>query len=414
MHSLIKKDKQIKKFCYYGFFKNLRFFEPYLLIYLLTLGYSLFTIGLLFAFREIIVYLFEIPSGMIADHYGKKKELLLCFIFYIISFISFYLSSKGSIMIAMLFFGLGEAFRSGTHKAMIISYLEQKKWNTEKTFVYGRTRSYSLLGSAISSLLSIIFIINFENLRGIFLIAIIPYFLDFLLILSYPPSLDEGSGEKLTLKEFKNLGVGHIKSLKNNKELKKIMLSSAFYDSIFKSIKDYIQPIILVLIVSKGMMQFNSFTDDMTKKVILGVMYFIFYMFSSQVSKNVYRITRIFSASNLFNALFLYSSVVSGLLMIFILKDNILGISICFLLFYVMKDGRRPLFVELSSHFMNKNERATMLSIESQFKALLTIILGPLFGFIADSYKIENLFILISIMYFILYVVFKNKNEEEL
>jgi len=31
----IKKDFQVKKFCYYGFLKNLRFFEPYLYIYLL-------------------------------------------------------------------------------------------------------------------------------------------------------------------------------------------------------------------------------------------------------------------------------------------------------------------------------------------------------------------------------------------
>lgn len=32
----------------------------------------------------------------------------------------------GLISVGMLFFGLGEAFRSGTHKAMIYSYLEKK------------------------------------------------------------------------------------------------------------------------------------------------------------------------------------------------------------------------------------------------------------------------------------------------
>ena len=73
---LMKADAQIKKFCLYGFFKNLTFFEPYLLIYLMGLGLSLFEVGLLFAIREAITYVFEVPSGIIADHYGKKKELL--------------------------------------------------------------------------------------------------------------------------------------------------------------------------------------------------------------------------------------------------------------------------------------------------------------------------------------------------
>ena len=44
----IKKDKQIWKFCAYGFLKNLQFFEPYLFIYLLGKGMNLFDIGILF------------------------------------------------------------------------------------------------------------------------------------------------------------------------------------------------------------------------------------------------------------------------------------------------------------------------------------------------------------------------------
>jgi len=405
MHDKIKQDKQIIKFCFYGFFKNLKFFEPYLLVYLISLGHSLFTIGSLFAFREIIVYVFEIPSGMIADHYGKRKELLLCFAFYIVSFVFFFIGSFWALVLAVLFYGLGEAFRSGTHKAMIISFLEQRGWADEKTFVYGRTRSFSLLGSALSALLSIVFVLNLPGLRFIFLIAIIPYIADFFLILSYPDELDEPSGAEYSFSAFKELGIGHLKSLRTNRKLKSVLLSSALYDGVFKTIKDYIQPIVLVLVMTTGLFRMGSLEVDQRGKVILGVMYFVFYMCSSFVSRNLYLVTRRISAKWLFDISFIVSGAIFLSLAYFIRTGTVVGITVCFFLLYILKDGRRPLFVEIASRYMKKNERATMLSIESQLRALLMIVFAPLCGFIADSFSIGTLFVVLSLLYFVFYII---------
>lgn len=85
---------QIFKFEMYGFLKNLRFFEPYLIIYLTISGLSLFYVGLLISIREIVIYVFEIPSGVIADMYGKKVELIMCFVFYILSFFIFFIATS--------------------------------------------------------------------------------------------------------------------------------------------------------------------------------------------------------------------------------------------------------------------------------------------------------------------------------
>lgn len=412
MYRTIKKDNQIIKFCFYGFFKNLRFFEPYLIIYLISLDHNLFTIGLLYALKEAIVYIFEIPSGIIADNFGKKKELLLCFCFYIVSFVFFFIGSKYSIVFAMIFYGLGDAFRSGTHKAMIISYLDEKGWSDKKTFIYGRTRAFSLLGSSLSSLLSIVFILNLSNMRYLFLIVIIPYILDFILILSYPNSLDEPSKVKLNLSSMKDLGIGHLKSLKNNKPLRRIIVSSATYESIFKTIKDYIQPILLILILSKDIIVIDGVDEASTSKIILGVLYFIFYMGSSQVSKNLYKITKKISAEYLFNIAYLINTAVCLLLILSITYSNIIIIAVCYMMFYLLKDGRRPLFVELSSKHMSKHERATMLSIESQIRAILILVMAPLFGLIAD-YSINLLFIVLALLYFILYIIFHGKKKEK-
>ncbi|NCC55765.1 MAG: MFS transporter [Erysipelotrichia bacterium] len=129
---------QITKFSLYGLLKNLRFFEPFMLIYFLDQSLNLFHIGILFSIREIITYIFEIPSGVIADRYGKKTELVFCFIFYITSFILFFFATGFvGFVFAMSLFALGEAFRSGTHKAMIMAYMDRHELKDSKTRIYG-------------------------------------------------------------------------------------------------------------------------------------------------------------------------------------------------------------------------------------------------------------------------------------
>lgn len=394
----IKRDKQIWKFCFYGLLKNLKFFEPYLLIYLLGMGLNFFKIGILFSIREVITYIFEVPSGIIADNYGKKKELMMCFAFYMISFIFFFIGESFHILIiAMIFFGLGEAFRSGTHKAMIYSYLEQKGWFKHKTFVYGRTRSFSLLGSAISALISIVFILNLPNVRWIFLICIVPYIADFLLIWSYPDSLDEGRQSELSIKQFFREGVVQVKNILSNRKLNKILISSSLYDAIFKSIKDYIQPILKITILAAAVSKIKGLEGEDILKIYLGVIYGIFYIFSSIASRNVYRLNKVAKSDKLLEISFDLMGI-SLLVLTIAMKHNlsIMVIGIFFIL-YIFKDARRPIFVDVCGDNMEKNVRATVLSVDSQLRALFTIILAPAFGFIADQYSIGTLFLSIAI-----------------
>ena len=171
-------------------------------------GIRLFGIGILIAVREVVVNLCEIHSSFIADYFGRKKELYFCFFFYIISFLRFFGTNFfPAALLAMIFFGLGEAFRSGTHKAMIYSCLDNKGWQKDKTFVYGRTRSVSLRGSAFGFVIGIVLILTVPSINLIFLFSVIPHLLDVLLILSYPQFLDKADQTKrqgigILVKEF--------------------------------------------------------------------------------------------------------------------------------------------------------------------------------------------------------------------
>lgn len=398
----IKKDKQIIKFCFYGFLKNLRFFDPFLIIYFLSMDLSLFQVGVLYSIREILNYIFEIPSGIFADNYGKKTELCFCFVLYIISFVFFFVGGSFWILaIAMAFFGLGEAFRSGTHKGMILYYLEEKDWFSLKSFVYGRTRSFSLLGSSLSAFLSIIFVLGFGNLKVLFLMCILPYIVNFGLILSYPKRFNEKSKSEIRMRDFFSISVSQLKSILKNAVIIKTVLSSASFDAIFRSIKDYIQPILQMVIIGSSAYLTKNLNSDDTMSIYLGVAYGIIYILSAAASRNVYILNRFKSSRFLMNLFFDLIAAAFILLSVLLKFNAVYLIIIVYFIFYILKDARKPLFVDVIGDCIKKGDSVTVLSIESQFRALFVAVLAPLFGFIADKLSISVLFLIIGLLSFL-------------
>ena len=121
------------RFSLYGFLKNQRYYDPFLYLVFIEKGLSYFEIGILIGFREICTNLFEIPSGAVADLYGRRRAMIFSFCAYIVSFAIFAESTSLFLLFAaMFFFGLGDAFRSGTHKAIIFDWLRQQGRSDEK------------------------------------------------------------------------------------------------------------------------------------------------------------------------------------------------------------------------------------------------------------------------------------------
>jgi len=181
----IPRDLQFRKFRAYGFLKNLRFFDPFLILFLREAGLSFLAIGTLISIREIATNILEIPTGVMADAFGRRKAMLFGFSAYLLSFVLFYLgSSFWMFAIAMIAFAFGETFRSGTHKAMILEHLRICGCEDRKVFYYGKTRAASQLGSALASLIAAALVFWTGSFRIIFLASTVPYILNLLLLAS--------------------------------------------------------------------------------------------------------------------------------------------------------------------------------------------------------------------------------------
>jgi MFS family permease len=245
----IEKNSLVWRFCMYGAIKNLQFFEAYLMVILLAWGYDLYQIGWLNAIVYTTTYLMEVPAGIIADHFGKKKELLACFVFYIISFAFYFVGERGFpyLVAASIFYGFGEAFRSGSHKAMIMRWLDEHELIKYKTFIYSRTRSFSNLGSSLNAVLSVVFIVYLgDNYAFLFAISILPFLADFLLVATYPSYMNETPDTKKNCSAIMGDTFRALVLVFKKGETRRPLLSSSSFMALYTQLKHYIQPIMVV------------------------------------------------------------------------------------------------------------------------------------------------------------------------
>lgn len=394
--------RQIYKFGLYGFLKNLRFFEPFFIVFLRQSGLEYLQIGLLYSIREVIIYIFEVPSGVIADRYGKKTELVICFIFYILSFIVFFLGTNFYMYIfAMVLYGLGEAFRSGTHKAMIMTYLDRNDIKESKSKIYGKTRSYSLIGSTVSSLAAIGLYFYFSSIAWLFIIAIIPYLLDMLLIMSYPSYLNEKQDSSFSFKGFIKENINSVKYVFKEKKLLKLLIGSSSYNAGFKSVKDYIQPLIEAIALSVILFATLSTVDNTV--IYIGVIYAFIYLVSSFASLNAHKFSACFSKDKVIGVMWILSGI--SFLVLSIYTNNLFILVFVFLLIYVFLNIRKPLVIENIGNASDDNKRASVLSVESQFTSLLIAIFAPILGYIADVHSISIMLFFVGCAMSIIYIL---------
>jgi MFS family permease len=387
---LIKKDVQFYRFSLYGFLKNLRFFEPFIILIFRDNGLTFLQVGLLYSIRDMTNYLTEIPTGFFADAFGRRKSMVLAFGAYIVSFFIFYAFSDFYLLAAaMVLFGLGESFRSGTHKALILEYLRINDKLDQKIAYYGRTRAASQMGSAFNSLIAAGLLFFSGEYRTMFIATTIPYVIDLINLATYPKILD---GELIKFErgalmtQIKGTFQTFIGIFKKREAMRSI-LNSASFSALFKTTKDYLQPILETLALGST---FLLVMEDINRSgIVVGVVYFFVYLLTSYASRSSDRISRKFT--NIPTAINRTFLVGAGLLLIAGLANwqNLAIISvIVFLGFYVLQNIRKPMNVSNISDRISHKVMASGLSVEAQMTTILGAIFAPIMGFLADSFGV--------------------------
>ena len=376
----------LTRFSLYGFLKNQQYYEPFLILAFVEKGLSFFQIGLLIGFRELCINLFEIPSGAAADMYGRRRTMIFSMGGYIVSFIIFGGSESFVLLFAaMLFFAIGDAFRTGTHKAMIFEWLRSQGRTNEKTRVYGYTRSWSKIGSAVSVIIAAGLVFYTGRYSHIFWFSIPPYLFNVINFFGYPAYLDGDVSHKISFTDTVKVLWRTLKESARNWQLRRLFLETMGFEGSFKVTKGYLQPLLKQAALTLPF--FLWLEANKRSAILVGFVYFVLYLFSMIAARHSHRFSeRMGGEHQAAGACWKLC-----LLLFFVLLPsmyfqwNALAI-LLFVSLEILQNIWRPVQVTRFDVYSDSSKGATILSIESQAKSIFTMLAAPLLGFTVDSF----------------------------
>lgn len=375
----------LARFSAYGFLKNQRYFEPFLVLALLAKGLSFFEVGLLVAFKELMVNIVEIPSGAIADGYGRRRAMIFSFVAYIASFAIF--AQAGTLawfFVAMGTYALGDAFRTGTHKAMIFAWLRSEGRSEEGAEIYGYTRSWSKLGSALCGLIAAALVLASDDYDWIFYAAIAPYVLNIINFLAYPEVVDGEGAQGVGLAQVFARTRATMREAFSAPALRRILVESMGFEGVFHAVKDFLQPLLLIAAVS--WLTFGGSSEVQRAALLIGPAYFLLHLLSSLASRHAHRFSAAAGGEDQAAArLWLLATVVFTVILgAGYARLNALLIA-SFMALNVMQNLWRPLLISRIDRHADPAGGATLLSIESQSRRFATMLFAPLAGWAVDQ-----------------------------
>ena len=190
------------------------------------------------------------------------------------------------------------------------------------------------------------------------------------------------------------------------KKTRKILLDSSLFNAIYKTIKDYVQPILEVLMM--GMIIFVVLDSDENVEVILGVTYAVIFFISSFASRYSYVLLNKFNRDSILNISWLLSLIVYVLLSIFI--NSLYAVILLFVLIYILQNIRKPLMVGKIGDNSNNTNTASILSVESQLTSMFTIVMAPALGFVYDNFGPQYVFIVLASISLMMFIVKKKEH----
>ena len=372
------------RFSLYGFLKNQRYFEPFWILAFLDKGLGFFEIGLLIGFRSLCVNLLEVPSGALADHYGRRPSMVLSFLAYIVAFVTFGLAaSLPGLFAGMFFMGIGEAFRSGTHKAMIFEWLKSVGRESERVEVYGYTRSWSKLGSALSAVVAAALVFGLQDYQVVFWLSAAPCVLNVINFLGYPACVEGPPKAKADGGVVALLWKG-ARTVWTDRRQRGLVTEAMGFEGIFTAGKEYLQPVLQQAALALPVVL--ALADAQRTAVITGIVYTVLHLLSSAASRNAHRVVK-WKQNDDRAARFLWQVVLGcyAVMLGSLLAGWIPLAIVAFVGVHLVQNLWRPALVSRLNAASDPELSATTLSIESQARSLATLVIAPLLGLAVDA-----------------------------
>lgn len=360
-------------------------------LYLTHRGMSLVEVGLLESIFHVASFMFEVPSGALADRLGYRMCLVLGRVCAVISSgIMIFSHSFVWLAIGFIISALSYNLNSGTNEALI--YESLRKLNAGEKYI-----SVSANINAIyefTDTLGVFIAGWFVNryFEGVYWIQILVSVLAIVCVIlmaepdkpvAKQPS-DQSDGYLDILKKA-------VLFLKENKQLRSLMLFFALFQGIMATYFFYFQ----------SLMDRYGFKGIQISMLI--VVSAVFQIIGAKIAPQIEK--RVGKA-----ALITWFLLLLSLLLIVSFSSQLAALIVCFISINTLGAVSQPIFSNYFNQLIPSSSRATLLSVSSMLYSVAMIMLFPVTGWLVEKLNFSVSFGMSGIMLFILLAVFWGRN----
>ncbi len=349
---------------------------PIIVLFLQENGLSLTQIMFLQAIYSLSVAVFEIPSGYIADLFGRKNTIIISTIFSFIGYVIFsFYEGFLAFAIAEVLIGIGGSLMSGSDSAILYDTLLETGNKEAYTRIEGKNYAIGNFSEATAGVLG-----GFLAVGSIYLPI---YVQTAILFLSIPIAL---SLVETTLhkenrldKSFKSI----LKVLKfamiDNKKLKWLIVYSSAMGVATLSVAWFAQPF---------------FKQVNVPLAYFGILWAGLNFSAGFTSLNSHKFNQNKEKGKM---LFYLALAMIGALLFVGFNMTLFGLFFI-LSIYLLRGIVTPILRHAINENTTSNKRATVLSIRSFIIRISFAIFAPILGFLADDYSLSISFYVLAIL----------------
>jgi MFS family permease len=369
-------------------------YMPISYLFYLENNFNAFEFLTLHAVYSGVIAFVEVPSGYIADVWGRKPALIFGTLFGTLGF-GIYGLTEGLMffLLAEILLGIGTSLLSGADSAMLYDSLQEK----EKEYKYLKHESYIIaLGnfSEVSAALFVSFVI-LGTYRQYFQIQMMIALTGFIAALFL---VEPKTHEKKLTGSFKEIFDIIIFTFKLNKKLRNIVVFSSIIGFASLSMAWLAQPLLEKMGIEKANFGYSW--------AILNLLVMFGSIMAIKISRKLhYRATLLLIAIPLS------------------LGFILIGIKITFwtiiplVIFYFVRGTAHPILKMYINKLTTSEKRATVLSLRSLIIRILFLIMGPILGIVTEKISLElgillcGITVLIPTIIFTAILIFEDKKK---
>lgn len=356
---------EVGKLSLMKFFLNLFFLSPVAVFFYQSKGLNYFQILSLESVFVLFMFLFEVPTGVFADKFGRKKSVILGTL--LLSTEPFiYLFAKSYFVFAVSFAisAIGFTFLSGTIEALIYDRLKSKGEESLMKKSMGRYESAGLLAMVIAPIIGswIAKDLSSNQFTILILMTAVTMFIGFAISFFIEDTKKKRVEEDNPLQVLKE----GIKVVKGNKSLIHIVILSMF-TSPFTTILIYL---------------FQPYLKEAGVNIALfGTIMALALLSAAIFQRYSYKVEELFGVKR---GVFL-TTLLPGILYLFMayVFSPILSV-ILFITLKAIADVRKPLFSDYKNLHIPSRVRATSLSLITMFTSIYQVVMRLVLGKLAD------------------------------